>query len=137
MEYTEATTNIGQPRVITGTLQDINGRQEGVYLPLSDLKQVWVQRPDTSVSSWDVPHEIYYGIYVEQCYSAKDPSYRAWAVKCGAWQNDYLTHAGGWETAPMPSDRTDSFYKRCRWPDFGEAMAAAQKAVEKAKEASK
>lgn len=129
MEYIEATTNIGQPRVIIARLDDLNGRQESVTLPLSDLKQVWVHRPEIMQQH----PALSYGVYVEHQYYRGDPGYSAWAVRYGGSDRECFNRLGEWEEEPQPSDRDNAFYNRCRWSDFGEAMTAAQKAVEKAK----
>ncbi len=35
-----------------------------------------------------------------------------------------LNHAGEWEYEPMPSNRDDEFFARCRWPNAREAPHA-------------
>jgi len=104
--------------------------EETMTLPLSDLKQVWVHPPSRDPST---PHALYYGVFVQQCYYLMDANHVAWAVQHGGSPNEYLNKAGEWEDDTMPSEREADFYDRCRWSDFGEAIAAAQKAVEKAK----
>lgn len=40
-----------------------------------------------------------------------------------------LNKKGRWEWEPIPSSRTDDFYKRCRFPSFEEAVAAYEKST--------
>lgn len=38
---------------------------------------------------------------------------------------DVLNKRGQWEHEPLPSSRTQAFYKRCRFDTFEEAVSAA------------
>lgn len=51
-----------------------------------------------------------------------------WKVTKG---RDCLSKRGDWVYEPLPSSRTDTFLKRCRFDDASEAIAAAVKAHKK------
>ena len=44
-----------------------------------------------------------------------------WAVRRGG---SVLSHDFAWEFEPMPSDRTDDFYRRCRFATLEEAVVS-------------
>jgi hypothetical protein len=41
--------------------------------------------------------------------------------------NECLNSEGEWEWQPMPSNRTDEFFERCRFKSFEEAVKALEK----------
>ena len=59
------------------------------------------------------------------CQRNHDPD--TWAIVDTGW---VLNHDGDWEMEPMPSNRTDEFIQRCRWPSAREAIAFAQAHME-------
>ena len=50
---------------------------------------------------------------------------RRWAIICRGY---CLNKMGDWEFEPIPSSRSLSFFDRCRWEDFEDAVLAAEKA---------
>jgi hypothetical protein len=55
-----------------------------------------------------------------------------WAVRRA---NDVLRVNGGWEYEPLPSNRDNAFYARCRFINFDKAVKAARRERLKLKEA--
>lgn len=53
---------------------------------------------------------------------------KMWAIVDG---QNCLNHKGEWEYEPFPSSRSTAYLKRCRWSDLKEAIAFAQKHLEK------
>ncbi|MFH0982795.1 MAG: hypothetical protein V2A79_14825 [Planctomycetota bacterium] len=49
-----------------------------------------------------------------------------WAVR---WGGHCLNVCGDWEHEPIPSERGDAFYGRCRFTTVSEAMAEAEVAA--------
>ena len=56
-------------------------------------------------------------VVVERCRRADGPP--RWAIR----QKGFcLNKKGKWEYEPLPSSRTEAFFKRCRWDDRDEAI---------------
>jgi len=51
-----------------------------------------------------------------------------WAIVSG---NAVLNHDAEWEHEPLPSNRSDDFIARTRWPSAREAIEFAQRHIEK------
>jgi hypothetical protein len=60
------------------------------------------------------------------CQRHHDPI--AWAIVDNGW---VLNHDGHWEFEPMPSSRSEEFFRRTRWSSLQEAIAFAQTHIQR------
>lgn len=68
-------------------------------------------------------------LIIRKCFGSWLPQQPMWKVRevNGAL---CLTRQGAWEREPSPSNRDDSYYRRCRFETFEEARDAAMNALE-------
>lgn len=55
--------------------------------------------------------------------AAPDECGSGWWWRVSDGYSSCMTRDGAWEHEPLPSSRTDEFYARCRFRDFGTALA--------------
>jgi len=88
---------------------------------------------DVRIIEWLIgdPHDPY-SLAIRQCYGHRLPQEPMWLVKRYALtEGPVLNVRGKWEDQPLPSNRDDEFYKRCRFESFQQAVLAATKAIGK------